>query len=144
MSTLVALLVAAALAGPWAGVSRAEEETIFRYMGVKWCTGCHSRQSPNPKLRIFHSWEGSAHARAWEVLPEADRSNPACLKCHTTGYGMPWRSGTGEEDLRGVQCEACHGPGTHYFTWNVMKNREVSLTRGLVLPDREVCARCHW
>ncbi|MBI5014254.1 MAG: cytochrome c family protein [Deltaproteobacteria bacterium] len=122
----------------------ADDQTVFRYMGVKWCTGCHSRESSNPKLRVFHSWEGSAHAKAWEVLPEEDRANPACLKCHTTGYGMPWRSETTAEDLRGVQCEACHGPGSHYYTWNVMKSRPLALSRGLWLPTREVCAKCHY
>ena len=122
----------------------ADNQTVFRYMGVKWCTGCHSRESPNPKLRVFHSWEGSAHAKAWEVLPEEDRANPACLKCHTTGYGLPWRSETTAEDLRGVQCEACHGPGSHYYTWNVMKNRPLALSQGLWLPTREVCSKCHY
>lgn len=120
------------------------QEGVYRYLGVKWCQGCHSRRSPNPKMRIFHSWEGSAHARAWERLPEKDRENPACLRCHSTGYGMPRRPDVADEDLRGVQCEACHGPGSHYFTWNVMKDRETSLARGMVLPTREVCARCHW
>lgn len=138
----VAALVFACLAV--AGAPRAEEQTIFRYMGVKWCRGCHSRQGANPKLGLFHSWEDSAHAKAWERLPEGERTNPECLKCHTTGYGLPWRAGTTAEELRGVQCEACHGPGSHYFTWNVMKNRDLALSRGLVLPNREVCAKCHW
>lgn len=144
MRAPAALLLAVVLAATWAVNGRAEEQTVFRYMGVKWCTGCHSRESPNPRLRVFHSWETSAHAKAWEVLPEEDRANPACLKCHSTGYGLPWRTGTADADLRGVQCEACHGPGSHYYTWNVMKNRPLALTRGLVLPTREVCAKCHY
>jgi hypothetical protein len=123
---------------------RPETQTVFRYLGVRWCQGCHSRRSPNPKLRVYHSWEDSAHARAWESLPEEDRENPGCLRCHTTGYGMPRRSDVPDKELRGVQCEACHGPGSHYFTWSVMKNRNLAQTRGLVIPTRETCAKCHW
>ncbi|GAB6064302.1 multiheme c-type cytochrome [Deferrisoma palaeochoriense] len=117
---------------------------VFRYLGAKWCKPCHNRDSPNPKLRVYHGWEDSAHARAWEVLPEEERQNPACLRCHTTGYGMPRRADTSEEDLRGVQCEACHGPGSHYFPWRIMKDPVLSRERGLVIPDRDVCGRCHW
>ena len=98
---------------------------------------------PNPKLRVFHSWETSAHARAWESLPEEERDNPACLRCHTTGFGMPRRPDIPDEALRGVQCEACHGPGSHYFTWRVMKDRKKAMKNGLVLPGREVCVKCH-
>ena len=125
-------------------MSPAEPQTVFRYLGVKWCKGCHSRESPNPRLRIYHSWEDSAHARAWEDLAEEDRNNPACLKCHTTGYGMPRRPDVPDSDLRGVQCEACHGPGSHYFTWRVMKDPERAQELGMVKPTREVCAKCHW
>ena len=121
-----------------------DDQTVYRYLGVKWCQGCHSRQSPNPKLRVYHSWEDSVHANAWLSLPEKERGNPACLRCHTTGYGMPRRDDTSEMDLRGVQCEACHGPGSHYYTWSVMKDREASLANGMVLPTREVCSKCHW
>jgi hypothetical protein len=123
---------------------RPETQTVFRYLGVRWCQGCHSRRSPNPKLRVYHSWEDSVHARVWESLPAEDRENPGCLRCHTTGYGMPRRSDVPDKELRGVQCEACHGPGSHYFTWSVMKNRNLAQTRGLVIPTRETCAKCHW
>ncbi len=140
-----ALLLACLLPAPADAVRRADPgQTVFRYLGVKWCRSCHSRRSPNPKLRVFHSWEDSAHARAWESLPEAQRDNPECLPCHTTGYGMPRRPDVPDAELRGVQCEACHGPGSHYFTWRVMKDPEQARARGLVLPTREVCAKCHW
>jgi len=64
------------------------------------------------------------------------RNNPVCLNCHTTGFLFVDRNGNGEDDfpnaqgyddlivdwnnaasgvlnshLRGVTCEACHGPG---------------------------------
>ncbi|MHB8766989.1 MAG: multiheme c-type cytochrome, partial [Deferrisomatales bacterium] len=36
-----------------------------------------------------------------------------CLECHVTGFGE-WGGwgGAGGIDLAGVQCEACHGPGS--------------------------------
>ncbi len=146
---LPALAVAAALVAALPGLSpraqaQAPAETVYRYLGVKWCKGCHSRQSNIPALGLFHTWEDSAHARAWETLPPEHRANPECLRCHTTGYGLPRRPDVPDEELRGVQCEACHGPGSHYFTWSVMKDPERARRLGLVTPTREVCARCHW
>ena len=138
---LVALLGVPAICA--AEYGRPETQTVFRYLGVKWCVTCHSRQSTNPKLRVYHSWEGSAHAKAWDDLPDGDKDNPLCLRCHTTGYGMARRPDVPDEDLRGVQCEACHGPGSHYFTWRIMKDRERAITNGMWLPTREVCVRCH-
>ncbi|WP_025321095.1 multiheme c-type cytochrome [Deferrisoma camini] len=136
-----AILAGALAAG---AADRVDSGPVFRYLGAKWCKPCHNRNSPNPKLRVFHGWEGSAHAKAWEVLPDEDKDNPVCLRCHTTGYGLPRRADTRPEDLRGVQCEACHGPGSHYFPWRIMKDPVVSRERGLVIPDRDVCMRCHW
>ena len=89
------VLAGAALAFFLGGVARAADrapQTVFRYLGVKWCRSCHSHQSPNPRLQVVHSWEDSAHAGAWEALPPEERDNPACLRCHTTGYGMPRRT----------------------------------------------------
>ncbi len=146
MRRRVALAAAAALlaATAAAGRDRPDERVVFRYLGVKWCRTCHSRRSDNPRLGLFHTWEDSAHARAWDDLPDDQKDNPACLRCHTTGYGMPRRPDVTDAELRGVQCEACHGPGSHYFTWRVMKDPVKARERGLRDPTREVCARCHW
>ena len=43
----------------------------------------------------------------------------------------------------GVGCEACHGPGSDYFTWRIMKDPERATANGLWRPTREVCMRCH-
>lgn len=126
-----------------ADYGRPETQTVYRYLGVKWCVTCHSRRSANPRLSMYHTWEDSAHAKAWDNLPDADKANPACLRCHTTGFGMSRRPDVPDEELRGVQCEACHGPGSHYFTWRVMKDPEKALANGLWRPTREVCVRCH-
>jgi mono/diheme cytochrome c family protein len=138
-----ALALALVPAGAGADYGRPVTQTVHRYLGVKWCVTCHSRSSSNPRLSMYHTWEDSAHARAWDDLPAADRDNPQCLRCHTTGYGMPRRPDVPDEELRGVQCEACHGPGSHYFTWRIMKDPERATANGLWRPTRDVCMRCH-
>ena len=45
------------------------------------CRRCH--------LRLYRTWERTPHADAYEVLPEESRADPACVKCHVTGYGQP-------------------------------------------------------
>ena len=95
-------------------------------------------------MRYVIIGNSAAAVGAVEAIREQDRDNPACLRCHTTGYGMPRRPDVSDEQLRGVQCEACHGPGSHYFTWTVMKDREKAQERGLIIPTREVCGKCHW
>jgi nitrate/TMAO reductase-like tetraheme cytochrome c subunit len=96
------------------------------YIGVSKCKLCHKLQ--------YDSWSKLAHAKALEAVPEADRSKPECLKCHATG---------GQADLPGVQCEACHGPGSEYKSIKVMKDKDAALAAGLVLPDEKTCKGCH-
>ena len=43
----------------------------------------------------------------------------------------------------GVSCESCHGPGSMYKGASVMKNREMAMKKGLILPTEEVCKTCH-
>jgi hypothetical protein len=64
-----------------------------------------------------------------------------CGSCHTTGYsprgnqdGLPGLVGTWEAP--GIQCEACHGPGSQH----VQNPRGVSL---VVDRDAELCGQCH-
>ncbi len=55
---------------------------------------------------------------------DEDKSNPECLKCHATAYGMKIKKGKskqGSKDfIENVGCEACHGPGEAYV--KVKKN----------------------
>ena len=64
-----------------------------------------------------------------------------CGECHTTGYtsvgnqdGMPGLVGTWAED--GVQCEACHGPGSLHST--DPQNIDMKINR-----TSDLCAECH-
>jgi hypothetical protein len=56
------------------------------------------------------------------------------LGCHATGASA---------ELPGVQCEACHGPGSEYKSMKVMKDREASIAAGLIVPDEATCRGCH-
>jgi len=101
------------------------------------CRRCHLRQ--------YRTWQRTPHADAYENLPEENRSDPACVKCHVTGYGADSGFKSVEEtpNLAGVTCEACHGPGSVYRDEETMKSRDASVAAGLVLPDEQTCLGCH-
>ncbi len=104
---------------------------------------------------------------------DEDKSNPECLKCHATAYGMNIKKGKskqGSKDfIEDVGCEACHGPGEGYV--KVKKNyqnkgkdafkellkedpmmaRKVQYDAGLLVAGinkyktiKEQCLECHW
>jgi len=128
------------------------------YVGVKKCKMCHIKQ--------YKSWKKTKMAKSFENLkpgvkaelkkkagldPNKDYTHdPNCLKCHTTGYGKPGGFKSIEETpkLAGVQCEACHGPGSEYRKI-MKKNKHYKLAEvkaaGLVLPseDEAGCLKCH-
>jgi len=136
----------------------------FEYVGVAKCKTCHSKERLGGTQ--FQHWEETAHAKAIETLkpgvkveakvksamdPHKDySSDPECLKCHTTGYEKPAAEGA---KLEGVQCEACHGPGSAYKSMKIMSKkkyrenrgeaREKAISAGLVFSTEEVCAVCH-
>lgn len=83
---------------------------VERYLGVDACARCHGDLMPRFIL--------SRHFRAMETLrARGEDANPACVRCHVTGFGRPTgydpeTQTKGAPYLQGVQCEACHGPGT--------------------------------
>jgi nitrate/TMAO reductase-like tetraheme cytochrome c subunit len=117
------LLGLAAFALAASGFAVAEGPT---YIGVDKCKMCHKG--------AHTSWQGTAHAKAIERLKPEERSKAECLKCHATG---------GKAEMPGVQCEACHGPGSEYKSLQVMKDKAASLAAGLILPDEQTCLGCH-
>lgn len=131
-----------------------------RYVGAKKCKACHLKQ--------FQTWEQTKMAKSFEQLragvasaakkkanldPEKDYTHDEkCVGCHTTGYGDPGGFVSLEKtpDLLGVQCEACHGPGSEYLKEGAMtlKNKEYKradlLKLGLVAIGVETCTgQCH-
>jgi len=101
-----------------------------KYIGMDMCARCHSD--------IYDNYILTRHYRAFSALSsEEDRKNHECLMCHTTGFGEfggydPERERSRGVNLRGVQCEACHGPGT-------MHKRDGSYRKAALSS----CRKCH-
>ncbi len=93
----IASMGAFCLAGTWglvtpieptATTGNAESTVVIQdqqpkqsYLGSDSCFTCHRDQGG--------SWTDTAHAKAFEVLPEKYRNDSSCLKCHVTAFGEP-------------------------------------------------------
>ncbi len=83
-----------------------------KYIGMETCARCHDQTATDFMV--------SPHFRTFKRMTESgNEKNAECLACHTTGYGRfsGYNSESDEKggtNLRGVQCEACHGPGTKH------------------------------
>ncbi|NWG14420.1 MAG: hypothetical protein HXY20_12890 [Acidobacteria bacterium] len=96
------------------------------YIGADKCRICH---------KVEHtSWAKTKHAKAMESLKPEEQKKPECIQCHTTGT---------KNELPGVQCEACHGPGSDYKTMSIMKDRQKAIAAGLIIPSEKGCVGCH-
>ncbi len=115
------------------------EAVKHAYVSIAKCKMCH--------MPYFKAWEATPHAKVFDLLDaeKKEDTNPKCLECHTTGFGDGgYETGKAKPDLRGVQCEACHGPGADYMKMSIMKDHEKSVEAGLVSPvDEAVCVKCH-
>jgi nitrate reductase cytochrome c-type subunit len=121
-----------------------------KYVGAKKCAGaCHKKEKQGEQ---YKKWEEGPHSKAYINLKAADAeavNNEACLKCHATAAGVD--ASLLEETFNiedGVQCEACHGPGSEYKPMKIMKDREKSIEKGLVVwadeaAIKEMCLTCH-
>jgi hypothetical protein len=113
------------------------------YIGASKCKMCHKGEKNG---NIYEAWEASAHANSMKILVEkGEDKNPACLACHTTGYGAGGYGAEGmvEAELGSVGCESCHGAGSEYKSMKVMKDKEASLAAGLLIPNEATCTKCH-
>lgn len=108
-----------------------EEEPY--YIGNRKCRLCH--------FEYFKEWEKDPHANAFTRLGRM-KNNPYCLKCHTTGYRGPqgFVSEKITPELRGVQCEACHGPGSRHKD---NPSNKGALPIGRKIDYERVCIKCH-
>ena len=128
-----------------------------KYVGVKTCGMCHKKEDVGQQLKI---WQDSKHSKAYKTLQteKADKiakekgfstkavETPECLKCHTSGYNVDASLLGKKFDIKdGVQCETCHGPGSDYKSKKVMKDRTLSIEKGLIMYDNpeELCVKCH-
>ncbi len=119
----------------WPGQEEVEHPSPL-YVGALRCKVCH--------VEIYNSWQETQHAEALLTLAPDKVEDPACLRCHTTGYRDSTYGARAEPTyLGGVQCEACHGPGSLYSKSSVMRDPKKSYLLGLVRIDSTTCIRCH-
>jgi YVTN family beta-propeller protein len=106
----------------------------------------------------FSKWRLSAHARAYAALSrpeskeivrlsgitEEPHKAKMCLGCHATAAEEEdWERAEGFHLEDGLQCEACHGPGSEYSPADIMKDRMKAMAYGLRIPKKEDCVMCH-
>lgn len=112
----------------------------YRYIGANKCKMCHNKPAEGEQ---YNKWADGPHANAMASLSEEEAENPECLKCHSTFHAVDEELHRGIKDDEGVSCESCHGPGSRYKSMSIMRNREKSLENGMIIPDEEVCIKCH-
>lgn len=116
------------------------------FVGAETCKRCH----PN----TFMKWSTTKHAQAYNVLLDERHASykpntvydAECVTCHTTGfeYTSGWRSEAATPNLKGNQCENCHGPGSKHISepTNVAFLQPMKLTAEQADKNR-LCIRCH-
>ncbi len=112
----------------------------FKYIGAAKCKMCHNKPT---KGEQYNKWMEGPHANAMKSLSADEAKDPKCLKCHSTAASIDPKLMGGINPTEGVSCEACHGPGSMYKAPAIMKNRKVAVTKGLIVPDEELCKTCH-
>jgi len=115
------------------GYSSAAAEILGDFISYDACKDCHAD--------IVESWSKTPHAKAFETLAEQGKekqTNPGCVKCHVVGFdadgGFIDMALTPE--LKGVQCECCHGPGARHAE---TEDPEKIVAK----PGEAVCRVCH-
>ncbi|UCE59305.1 MAG: hypothetical protein JSU63_17910 [Phycisphaerales bacterium] len=101
------------------------------YIGTAGCVECHEAN--------HYDWADTRHATAFQTLiDDEEEDNPTCYPCHTTGYGSAggFVAPDTTPDLINVQCEVCHGPGSHHAA----DSENVGISVDL---DSAMCGQCH-
>lgn len=147
-------------------VQAGEEEP--GYIAAKGCKKCHFKQHKDWKksnlaksFNHLKAGESADAKKAGGMDPNKDYTkDPSCLKCHTTGYGtktgypavVEGKAWTEEETARaakfeGVQCEACHGPGSLYSKYKKgnkeFKRADIAKLGAHSPLKAEHCTKCH-
>jgi hypothetical protein len=104
------------------------------YTGTESCVDCHDEQ--------VTFWKTTRHAGAWKTLVDRGQQfDYSCIGCHVTGWTMPGGSNLAHNDnLRDVQCETCHGPGSIHVAKGGLE-KPFAIVRN---PKQDLCAsQCH-
>ncbi|HCF94053.1 MAG: multiheme c-type cytochrome [Verrucomicrobiota bacterium] len=139
-----------------------------RFLGVAGCD-CHAEPEMGKQIA---RWAGSAHSRAYLLLdtgyleridPRAHRlvylgygkaireeahrlgEDQDCLECHGTAFDQSASWGEQFHIEDGVQCEACHGPGSVHAA---LMREEIDATElkadvTMKYPEESDCMECH-
>lgn len=148
------LILSLGIAMTYARPVPGQDEPPPKYVGVSKCAQCHDSEGTG---RQVTSWRQGPHGKAWEMLKseaavelakslgvDDPSTAPECLRCHTTGAGLPKGSfAKGFDHFEGVQCESCHGPGEHYAKIEHMIMSGQAKNLGLIEPSARVCVQCH-
>jgi YVTN family beta-propeller protein len=125
------------------------------YIGAKACAECHDDPITGAQ---YTKWRSTPHARAYQALlkpesreitrlsgiTEEPTKSRMCLGCHATASDEEdWRKDEGLRLEDGMQCEMCHGPGSEYSDKDIMNDHDKAVLRGLKIPTKEDCHRCH-
>jgi hypothetical protein len=111
---------------------------MAKYVGTDTCKMCHWKQ--------YRSWAKTKMAKTFQdTLNGEQREDPECIVCHSTGYKKPggFVNVKTTPQMAGVQCEACHGAGSLYYTDGIMRNRYASMQLGMLEQNEKVCVTCH-
>lgn len=115
-------------------------EAAGYYLGVEACRQCHSTAyNYESETRHFKTFDkDSAFVKAWTGAGKPE----SCLPCHTTGWDKSENNHGADEteyrkSLLGIQCEACHGPGSEHVKGGG------DPTRITVDYSAELCGGCH-
>jgi hypothetical protein len=104
------------------------------YAGRESCSDCHAAAA--------EFWDKTVHATAWKTLVDRGQQfDLDCIGCHVTGWQKPGGSNLAHnENLRDVQCETCHGPGSiHVAKGGLEKPAAIAKA-----PAADLCAtQCH-
>ena len=130
-------------------MNRDDVEASPAFTGTERCAACHSSTNAG---RQFEIWRQSAHAEAFTVLSSdsavqhlrtSGDSLASCVGCHTT-LGHPALASVDEPLLtEGVGCERCHGAGSRYAFYDVMRDRSAFTANGGVAGSLDDCYQCH-
>jgi hypothetical protein len=132
----------------------APAKIIHKYVGSAKCKICHNSPA---KGEQYKKWSESAHAKAFEILAsekaiavgktlavDKPQESDKCLVCHVTAFGVPAdQKDVGFNQIEGVGCEVCHGPGSDYKDMKIMKDKAAAMGAGLLIPDVKTCLNCH-
>lgn len=129
--------------------NRQESQNTPSYLGAQRCRVCHESVSSGDQ---FARWLESPHSQAFAVL-ESDSakryiqanggSSNSCIGCHTTLGRHALTEMEERLNKEGVGCERCHGAGSAYAFFNVMRDRPAFLAAGGIVGSLDDCYQCH-